>query len=100
MQVLKKVISKDAMKRCNSLILIWASLSLCALSINCVAQTQRIDTSLQIIKQGVVKVICYNGDTIANDTLTIEQYINNLPNDDRKRNHDLRQLNEQMKKPE
>lgn len=65
---------------------------------------QQTDTIIRVIPQGVEIIICYplpnHKFKTSWDTLTIEQYIQSLPKDAEQRNKILRELNEQMKKPE
>lgn len=78
---------------------VWLSL-LCFGIVAGSAYAQGNDTTLTVIPQGVQIVICFPDLTKKIDTLTIEQYIQSLPKDAEQRNRNLRQLNEQMKKPE
>lgn len=95
---MKKDILKDAMKQLNRTMKIWASLSVCAIAAS-TAYAQN-DTTIEVIKEGVEIVICFPDSTIKKDTMTIEDWINAQPQDAEQRNKNLRQLNEQMKKPE
>lgn len=65
-------------------------------SLTCAAQ----DSSITVIKEGVEIIICFPDSTIKKDTLSIEEWIESQPQDAEQRNRNLRQLNEQMKKPE
>lgn len=95
---MKKATSKVATKPLSKTILTLSVLF--CLSINANIISAQNDTIINVIPEGVEITICFPDFTKRRDTLTVEQYIQTLPQDAEQRNRNLRLLNQQMKKPE
>lgn len=96
-QAMKRDYLKDEMKLFNKAIKTLLSCLSFALSTTIVAQTPCTE-KVEVIKEGV-RIEKVYADSTVTDTLSIQEYINILP-DNEERNKNLRQLNEKMKKPE
>lgn len=90
---LKKKYLNDMMKKIKYVL----SLLFCSISASTVFAQ---DSSTTVIREGVEIIICFPDSTFKRDTMSIEEWINAQPKDAEQRNKNLRQLNEQMKKPE